>query len=226
MIASTSFHYLLRLILWIPLIVFSLLLSHNAILYFTHGGDYGILPEKALARQDWLWNLCFYTHLPSGILCLMIPFVSFAKKLFRSGVILHRFLGRIYVWITIIVVCPTGMYLALYAKGGLVTQVGFLLQGTLLMLFTWRGYQHIVNRNSEGHVREMIRSYAVATVVLSFRILHIIFFLLQVPYHDNYAISQWLGLTGNLLIAEIIIASMAIVKKRSIHLNSKYYETV
>jgi len=45
----------------------------------------------------------------------------------------------------------------------------------------------------------------VATVVLSFRILHILFFLLKVPYQDNYAISQWLGLSSNLLIAELII---------------------
>jgi hypothetical protein len=43
-------------------------------------------------------------------------------------------------------------------------------------------------------------------VVLTFRILHIIFFVLKVPYQDNYAISQWLGITVNLFIAEILVA--------------------
>ena len=38
-----------------------------------------------------------------------------------------------------------------------------------------------------------------------FRIYHILFFLWKVPYLDNYALSQWLGLAGNWWLAEILI---------------------
>jgi hypothetical protein len=193
---------MLRVLFWGPVIFFSLLLSHNAILYFTHGGEYGILPEKLVARQDLFWNIAFYVHLPAGILCLMSPVFLFARKFFRNA---HALLGKIYVWTTLAMVCPTGMYLALYAKGGLVTQAGFMLQGILLGWFTWQGYREIRTKNKTRHVQYMIRSYAVAAVVLTFRILHILFFLWRVPYQDNYAISQWLGLTGNLLLAEVVI---------------------
>ena len=65
---------LLTFILWIPIVFFSLLLAHNAMLYFTHGGEYGILPEKLIARKDPLWNMAFYIHLPAGIICLLSPF--------------------------------------------------------------------------------------------------------------------------------------------------------
>jgi hypothetical protein len=126
------------------------------------------------------------------------------------------------LWITIAIVCPTGMYLALYAKGGIVTQVGFMIQGILLAWFTWRGVVAISNGKTPLHLQHMIRSYAVATVVLSFRIYHILFFFLDVPYLDNYAISQWLGLSGNLLIAELMIAYISTQKK--IHLNPSSYE--
>jgi hypothetical protein len=216
----------LWLILWIPLTFFALLLSHNAILYFTHGGEYGILPEKIVARKDLLWNISFYLHLPAGIICLLTPLFLFARRYFKKGLNLHQLIGKIYVWTTLLIVCPTGMYLALYAKGGLATQIGFILQGILLGLFTWKGYHAILHHNKIKHLHFMIRSYAVATVVLTFRIYHILFFLLRVPYQDNYAISQWLGLAGNLLLAEIFIMLLTIKTKTFNNLKIQQYETI
>ena len=207
-------------ILWVPLIFFSLLLSHNAMLYFTHGGEYGILPEKRVAQQDFFWNAAFYIHLPSGIICLLSPIILFTRRFIKRGLVLHQFVGKIYVWITLFVVCPTGMYLALYAKGGFVTQVGFMLQAILLAIFTYLGYTAVKRGDRSNHFHYMIRSYAVASVVLTFRILHILFFLWNVPYQDNYAISQWLGLFGNLLFAESIIVFISINSKKNIQLKS------
>lgn len=211
----------LAFMLWSCILFFSVLLAHNAMLYFTHGGEYGILPEKTLARKDLLWNISFYTHLPTGILCLFAPVFLFSRRFFKKGIDLHRKIGKLYVWVTLLLVCPTGMYLALYAKGGLITQCGFMLQGVLLALFTYKGYQAIMRGNRVEHVQYMIRSYAVATVVLSFRILHILFFLWNVPYQHNYAISQWLGLSGNILFAEVIIIFMGLKFKNSLHLKSQ-----
>jgi nitrate reductase gamma subunit len=200
---------LLALLLWAPIVFFSILLAHNAILYFTHGGEYGILPEKLVARQDMLWNVAFYIHLPTGILCLFAPVFLFARRYVAQSLRWHRAVGKLYVWITLLLVCPTGMYLALYAKGGLVTQTGFMLQGVLLAVFTYQGYRAIAAGDKTAHVQYMIRSYAVATVVLTFRIFHILFFFWNVPYHDNYAISQWLGLSVNILVAEVIVLMSA-----------------
>jgi hypothetical protein len=211
-------------IFWVPTILFSLLLAHNAMLYFTHGGEYGILPEKTMARADLMWNIAFYVHLPSGVVCLLSPIGLFARKYFRTGLGFHRSLGKVYVWITLILVCPTGMYLALYAKGGLITQFGFMVQGILLAIFTYCGYQAALRGDKMHHVQYMIRSYAIAAVVLSFRLLHIVFFLWHVPYQDNYAISQWLGLFGNLLVAEVVILWMDVKQNKLRHLNSTPYE--
>lgn len=215
----------LGLLLWGPLIFCSLLLAHNAILYFTHGGEYGILPEKVLARTDLLWNICFYIHLPAGIFCMVAPFILFARKLFKQRT-LHRLVGKLFVWITLVLVCPTGMYLALYAKGGLITQAGFMLQGSLLALFTWRSYQAIRTGHVQAHVAHMVRAYALAQVVLTFRIFHIVFFLWNVPYETNYAISQWLGMAANALLAECIIAYIGFQFNRRQPLKSNSYELI
>jgi hypothetical protein len=216
--AKNVFYWFLGIILWLPVIFFSLLLTHNAILYFTHGGEYGILPEKILARQDLIWNICFYVHLPAGIICLLAPLFLFARRFMKKAFALHVIVGKIYVWTTLIIVCPTGMYLAFYAKGGVITQAGFMIQGILLAAFTWAGYRAILKGDKIAHLQNMIRSYAVATVVLTFRIFHIMFFLLRVPYQDNYAISQWLGMAINLLVAEICVVLISNKIKNSHHL--------
>jgi hypothetical protein len=195
----------LALAFWTPITFLSVLLTHNAILYFTHGGDYGLVVEKVVAKRDVLWRISLYVHLLTGIICLMAPIFLFAKRFVKNGVRLHQAIGKIYVWITLILVCPTGMYLALYAKGGLVTQVGFVLQGVLVAYYTYRGYQAIQERDKLLHFMSMIRSYAMVAVVLMFRLFHVIFFLFDVPYQTNYAISQWLGIAVNLLVAEIFI---------------------
>jgi uncharacterized membrane protein len=206
------------LLFWVPMMLLSILLIHNAMLYFTHGGEYGILPEKVVARQDLVWRVCFYLHLPFGSICLFIPSVLLMRNMIPLKVDLHRTIGKLYVYSTLAIVCPTGIYLALYAKGGLVTQVGFVLQGILLYYFTWRGLQAILKGQIQEHRRMMVRSYAVAAVVISFRVLHIIFFLINVRYQDNYALSQWLGLTGNILLAEILLISRNSFTKTSISL--------
>jgi hypothetical protein len=226
MTANRFINWLLPIIFWAPIVFFSILLAHNAMLYFTHGGEYGILPEKVIARNDILWNISFYTHLPAGTVCLLTPLFLFARRYLKSGLRLHQLAGKIYVWTTLTLVCPTGMYLALYAKGGLATQVGFMIQGVLLATFTWRGYQAIRKGDKALHLHSMIRSYAIATVVLSFRIFHILFFILQIPYQDNYAISQWLGLAGNLLIAEVCIAIVSFMGNHSSKTKSQHYETI
>jgi hypothetical protein len=208
------------LLFWVPVIYLSLLLSHNAILYFTHGGEYGILPEKRLAQRDLLWNIAFYVHLPTGIICLLSPVFLFSRRYFKQKLQWHERVGKLYVWITLLLVCPTGMYLALYAKGGPVTQTGFMIQGILLALFTWEGYKAIQRKDKAAHVQFMIRSYAVAAVVLTFRVFHILFFFWSIPYKDNYAISQWLGLTFNLLLAEVIIFFVSSTLRKSSSIQS------
>jgi hypothetical protein len=195
----------LHLFIWIPIVTFSGLLIHNSLLYYTFDQEYGILPEKAVAMKDPVWMVSFYTHIIAGVVCLSVPVFSFLGKYIGLSVRLHRKIGQVYVWVCLLIVAPTGMYLALYAKGGFMAQAGFLVQGILLSLFTYNGYKAIRNKNTTAHIQWMIRSYAIATAVLSFRIYHIIFFFTTVPYEDIYGLSQWLSLTGNALMAELVL---------------------
>jgi hypothetical protein len=195
---------LLETIIWLPILFLSALLIHNGILYYRFDMDYGILPEKELALKDDLWIVCFYIHVITGICCLLIPMVNFIGRHFKLSTIWHQILGRFYVWNNLVFVAPTGMYIATYSKGGWWAEVGFVFQGALLMYFSYYGLKYSAISISK-HVKFMIRSYAIAISVLTFRVLHIIFIVMKLPYNDNYALSQWLSITLNLFMAELII---------------------
>lgn len=198
-------HYALTAALWIPALVCMYLLSHNALLYLTFDPDYGILPEKRLAEQDIFWLASLYIHVGAGVPILLIPVISFLGKLFKVSTRVHKLIGLWYCRIGLFLVLPTGIYLAFYAKGGLLTQAGFLLQALLFGWFTWMGWKSAERGAYDRHRIWMTRGFAIMAAVLTFRVYHLIFFYLKVPYEDNYAISQWLSLAGNYFLAELAI---------------------
>lgn len=208
---------ILEVAIWIPIVFFSSLLIHNGLLYYRFDMDYGILPEKQEAMKDDMWLVCFYIHVVAGVLCLIIPAINIIGRHLGLSLRWHQMLGKLFVNNNIMVVAPTGMYLATYAKGGVWAELGFICQGILLIYFSFKGYK-AVQRSIFEHIKYMIRAYAVALSVLTFRILHVIFIIIKIPYQDNYAISQWLSITLTLAMAELIIIYLMAKRKINVPL--------
>ena len=70
---------------------------------------------------------------------------------------------------------------------------------------TYKGLSAIVNRNVLSHKIWMIRSYSMAMTAVTFRVYHILFFLLGWANLENYEISLWISVIGNILLAEWFI---------------------
>lgn len=206
-----------------PLIILTCLLSFNALHYYSFSNLYGILPEKQHVLNDPVWKLSFYIHMGTGVVCLVIPIVLFLGRTFNLPSKWHKQLGIIYIIDVLVLVCPTGLYMAFYAKGGLWAQIGFVAQGVFMWYFTWMSYRDAKQRQFQQHRFWIIRSYAMAAGALTFRLYHIAFYYLEIPYEINYSTSQWISILSNLIIAEIIIY-VAINKSIKINLSpSKLY---
>lgn len=201
-----NLHRILTTIVWLPIIVFTGLLTFNTVHYFIYDTTYGFLAEKQAELQNPLWAISFYVHIATATVCLMVPVFQFLVRITKATHRWHVILGRGYVWSTLLFVCPTGTYMALFAKGGLGAQTGFMAQGILLAWFTWKGYQSIKKHQLNTHVEWMVRSYAIATAALTFRLYHLIFIFLGLEYNANYTAAQWISVVGNLLLAEFIIS--------------------
>ena len=100
---------------------------------------------------------------------------------------------------------PSGLYLAVHAKGGLAGRSAFLLLGVLWWGSTALGIQAIVARRVADHRRWMIRSYAIALSAVFFRIFQMAFFWAGLADEPNYALSLWFSLAASLVAGEALV---------------------
>lgn len=188
---------------WLPIAVLTVLLIQSSLPYFTAPGtDLFFLERPELAR-DPLWRTVFYVHILGGVLTLLSAFLQFSKLLLHRLPRVHRLQGRVYVWAALVVVAPTGLFLAFYAKGGALGRIGFAVQGTLLFYTTWLGLKHILQGRLEQHVRWMTRSYAVVTTAIAFRLWYV--GLWALGFDNTYVPAIWLSTIFNLLLCELYL---------------------
>jgi hypothetical protein len=198
-------HLSAQALLWVPILYFTVLITMSSVPYFSFSHEVGILPEKSFALNDPIWRIAFYIHVGLGLPSLILGIPQLSRWLLKLRRDLHQKIGRWYIAIVNYAVAPTGMYMAFYAKFGFWSGLGFFTMGLFMMWFNWKGIRAIRNKDLDGHVAWMTRSYAVATSALTFRIYHILFAMLGMAYQENYIISVWLSLIGNMWLGELAI---------------------
>ncbi|MDA1195732.1 MAG: DUF2306 domain-containing protein [Planctomycetota bacterium] len=201
--AATSAGWGLQLLFWLFLLGTTALLTENTLPYFSFARDLPFLIEKAAQYQDAVWRVAFYVHISGGLLCLLVALPQFSRTLLRRAPRLHRALGWTYVVSVLGFAAPTGMYLAIFAKGGMAGRLGFIVLGAVFFYTTWRGLERVRARDFRGHAAWMIRSYAMAASALTFRVFHLLLFVLGVQH--EYELSIWLSFVVNLAAAELFL---------------------
>ncbi len=146
----------------------------------------------------------FYIHVYSSIFALMAGFIAVFSD--QNQRYLHRFSGRIYVFLSLLFSSLSGVYIGVFANGGLVAKVSFVLLGLLWFYTTYRSYKEIIKRNVQQHKFWMWRSYALALSAITLRMWKVILVYLFHPNPmDVYQIIVWLGWVPNLLLVEYLI---------------------
>lgn len=146
----------------------------------------------------------FYIHVYSSIFALMAGFIAvFFDKNLKY---LHRFSGRIYVFVSLFLSSLSGIYIGFFANGGTIAKTSFVLLGMLWFYTTYRSYREIRNKNVQRHKIWMWRSYALAVSAITLRMWKVILVYLFHPNPmDVYQIIAWLGWIPNILLVEYII---------------------
>lgn len=203
----------LRFTFWGGLAFLSAVVIHNTLAYFSAGSDNVFFQDKAVESQWTWWRVCFWIHIVGGLLCLPAALPLFHKGLLRRAPRAHKILGWIYVVSVLLLLVPAGLAMSLYAKGGLAGQVGFLAIGFGTLHVTWQGLKHVLARDFKGHRVWMIRSYALVSSALSFRVFYLGLYVLGVE--DDYVIALWLSGIVNLAIAEVIVGRSGATLRRA-----------
>ncbi|NOU96744.1 DUF2306 domain-containing protein [Paenibacillus sp. LMG 31456] len=152
------------------------------------------------------WIYALYTHIVTAVLALVIgPFQLFLKPRGTKPLSRHRLLGIVYVG-AVTISGLVNLYLSMYATGGWISGLGFLLLDILWVGATWISVFKILEKNTQAHKEWMLRSYALTFAAVTLRIW---LPLLIVIYHGSfvqaYQVVAWLCWIPNLLFIEAMI---------------------
>lgn len=202
---SSVLRLLLNILAWLGFLAGTLLILSNSLTDFAPGGEEIFITQRDPSTLGPLWLFSLRIHVLAGCISLVASLPQFSRSLLRRFPSLHRISGRIYAICILLIVSPTGIHLAFYAKGGLPGQSGFFLLGIATFLTTLFGITAIRNGDSIAHRRWMIRSFAMVATAVTFRVYHVLYFHAGLPVESNYLVSLWLSILGNAAVAELII---------------------
>ena len=193
------------MLFWVPVTIFSLLLVYNTLPYFSFSRDFSFIQERSLLFQSNLYSASFYIHIFAGAVCIITALIQFSRYILKKSKAIHRWSGRLYVFVVLFLGAPTGLYMSFFAKGSIWERLLFMFMATTWFITTLYGLSTIRKKNVLAHTIWMMRSYSMAMTAVTFRIYHIVFYLMDWDHLENYELSLWISVFGNMLFAEWLI---------------------
>ncbi len=173
---------------------------------------YGFFPLGSLVHPDMQGNfqahaIGIYTHVFAAIAALALGPVQFSARVRQNYASLHRWSGRAYLLIGVLVGGSAGLYMAQFAFGGLAARAGFTLLALSWLVSGGMAYAAIRRRDIRGHRRWMMRNFSLAFAAVTLRIYLGLFLAGGMAFADFYPLLAWLCWVPNLLVAEWLIDS-------------------
>jgi uncharacterized membrane protein len=198
----------MKILRWSLFVFLSLAIGFYPVTYLLIDMSAGFLSSKGELLHDRLWNTAFYQHILFGSAAMLTGWSQFSKRIRNRNTGIHRTLGKIYV-IAVLLSGVAGLYLAMFANGGLISNVGFSALALGWLLTTTQAYLLIRKKNFDSHQYWMIRSYAFCWAAVTLRLWIPIFQIAtNLDFITSYTIISWLCWVPNLLVAELIIRSL------------------
>lgn len=180
---------------------FSYLMLEITLQYVPMRFDVAFLKIKQSQIQLPIYRVAFYTHVYTSMLALLAGFTQFNKR-FRSRSAIHRNVGKLYVAVILGLSGPSGLIMAIYANGGVSSQIGFTMLALLWMTSTYFALRFAINNDFIQHRNWMILSYALTLSAVTLRLWKMgIVWAFEPPPMDAYRIVAWLGWIPNLIFA-------------------------
>lgn len=204
--------YLLLLIIYS---FFSYLLLKITLQYIPYNTDVAFLRIKQDVIDIPFYKLAFFTHVYTAMFVLPAGLTQFSVYIRRSLPQVHKYTGWLYAAVVILLAGPSGLYMGIYANGGLISQVSFVLLAILWIVFTIIAVVKAIQGDYKTHREFLIRSFALTLSAITLRAWkYLLVFLFEPRPMDVYQVVAWLGWIPNLIIAEMIIRKIIKLKRK------------
>ena len=163
------------------------------------------------------YQWAFYTHIVSGPVSLMLGLILLAERSrarFPNG---HRYLGRIQVACVLLLVTPSGLWMAYHAEAGPIAGLGLatlaIATATCVSIGAWSA----ISRRYTNHRRWMWRCYLLLCSAVVLRLLggFAVVTDLAAPWFDPLA--TWISWIVPISVFELLERSTSPLKSKHSH---------
>lgn len=137
----------------------------------------------------------------SGLTLLLGP-LQFSRRLRAARPRWHRWIGRVYLGVGVLVGGVAGLAMTRHAFGGAVSQAGFALLALAWLASGAAAYAAARARDFRAHRRWMVRNYALAFAAVTLRLMLPASMAAGFAFETAYPLIAWACWLPNLLAAE------------------------
>jgi len=170
---------------------------------------YAFLPLGALLHPDMRAtyeanSLGIYTHVFASVVALALGPLQFSGRLRSKHVAVHRWSGRVYLGVGVLVGGIAALYMAAHAFGGRVAQLGFACLAVAWLYSGLRAYLAIRAGDVARHRVWMVRNFALTLAAVMLRLYMPAAMAAGIAFEAAYAPIAWLCWVPNLVVAELL----------------------
>jgi uncharacterized membrane protein len=174
---------------------------------------YGFMPLGALVHPDMRATfeanaVGIYCHIFGSVVALALGPFQFSSRVRQSRPVVHRWMGRLYLGVGVLLGGSAGLYMAFHAFGGLGARLGFAGLAFAWLYSGSRAYLAIRSRNIAAHRRWMVRNFALTFAAVMLRLYLPGSMVAGVDFDIAYPVIAWLCWVPNLLAAELLLNRM------------------
>jgi uncharacterized membrane protein len=171
---------------------------------------YGLLPLGMAVHPDMRATfeahnrLAMYAHVFASAFALALGPFQFLTRLRTALPDLHRWSGRVYLGVGVVLGGVAGLFVAFNAFGGPIARIGFACLATAWLFSGFKAYQAIRNRDIGLHRRWMVRNFALTFAAVTLRLWLPGLVVAGVSLGIAYPVVAWLSWVPNLIVAELL----------------------
>jgi uncharacterized membrane protein len=202
-------HNTMRQARFIVLVVLSLGVAGYAVIAYT------VLPLGAGVHPDMRavfesYPLGIYSHVFGSAIALVLGPFQFAAGFRSRRPLVHRWFGRLYLGVGVLVGGLAGLFMAFHAFGALPSRLGFGLLAAGWLATGLLAYRAIRASDVAAHRRWMMRNFSLTFAAVTLRLYLPAAMVSGMPFELAYPAIAWLCWVPNLVLAELLFNRTAV----------------
>lgn len=186
----------------------SVAITLASLVYFDGDTVAPFVLEKLPLRFDSLWRFSLKVHVASALVAFPACLLLMTRMVQRRRT-LHRSLGRGTGTLVVFGLVPSGLVLALEAKGGLWVSVGFVASGLIVLVAMTQGALEARRGRMDAHARCMRHVFAQMSVAVTSRTMLVALDLGGMHPDVAYVVALWVPVIASALAAEALSGQLS-----------------